>query len=87
MGTPQAIVNDCYSAYQMPIKPLYGFQHIRMESFHDDITNNLISMFIFSYNFARPHPALNNLTPAQCAGLKLSKSVSASFFSLCSQMG
>ena len=35
--------------------------------------NNLISMFIFFYNFVRPHSALNHLTPAQCAGLNLSK--------------
>lgn len=35
--------------------------------------NNLISMFIFFYNFVRPHSALNGLTPAQCAGLVLSK--------------
>lgn len=99
MGTPQAIVSDRYFAYQMPVKTLHGVRHIRVESFHDDITNNLIecfnkqfkawyktkqgfssfasannliSMFIFFYNFVRPHSALNNLTPAQCAGLKLS---------------
>ena len=73
MGTPQAIVSDRYFAYQMPVKTLHGVQHIRVKSFHDDITNNLISMFIFFYNFVRPHSALNNLTPAQCAGLRLSK--------------
>jgi len=100
MGTPQAIVSDRYFAYQMPVKTLHGVRHIRVESFHDDITNNLIecfnkqfkawyktkqgfssfasannliSMFIFFYNFVRPHSALNNLTPAQCAGLRLSQ--------------
>lgn len=100
MGTPQAIVSDRYFAYQMPVKTLHGVKHIRVESFHDDITNNLIecfnkqfkawyktkqgfssfasannliSMFLFFYNFVRPHSALNGLTPAQCAGLKLSK--------------
>lgn len=97
---PQAIVSDRYFAYQMPVKTLHGVKHIRVESFHDDITNNLIecfnkqfkawyktkqgfssfasannliSMFLFFYNFVRPHSALNGLTPAQCAGLKLSK--------------
>ena len=33
----------------------------------------LISMLIFFYNFVRLHSTLNNLTPAQCAGLNLSK--------------
>ncbi|QCX33123.1 transposase [Caloramator sp. E03] len=26
-------------------------------------------MFIFHYNFLRPHYSLNNLTPAQAAGI------------------
>ena len=100
LGSPGAIVSDRYFAYRMPVKTLHGVQHIRVESFHDDITNNLIecfnkqfkawyktkqgfssfasannliSMFIFFYNFVRPHSALNGLTPAQCAGLHLSK--------------
>ena len=100
LGSPRAIVSDRYFAYQMPVKTLHGVQHIRVESFHDDITNNLIecfnkqfkawyktkqgfssfssannliSMFIFFYNFVRPHAALNGLTPAQCAGLHLPK--------------
>ncbi len=30
-------------------------------------------MLIFFYNFVRLHSTLNNLTPAQCAGLNLSK--------------
>ena len=109
MGTPQAIVSDRYFAYQMPVKTLHGVQHIRVESFHDDITNNLIEcfnkqfkawyktkqgIFLFCfcqqphfhvhlfYNFVRPHSALNNLTPAQCAGLRLSKNANGSFCSL-----
>ncbi|WP_196599079.1 integrase core domain-containing protein, partial [Pectinatus frisingensis] len=34
--------------------------------------NNLIAVFLFFYNFVRPHSALNSLTPAQVAGLNLS---------------
>ena len=101
LGSPGAIVSDRYAAYRVPVKTLHRVKHIRVESFRDDITNNLIecfnkqfkawyktkqgfssfacannliSMFIFFYNFVRPHSALNNLTPAQCAGLVLSKS-------------
>ena len=100
MGKPRAIVTDRYSAYKVPVKAFDDVQHIRVQSFGDDITNNLIecfnkqfkawyktkqgfssfasannliSMFIFFYNFVRPHSALNGLTPAQCAGLILSK--------------
>lgn len=35
MGTPQAIVSDCYFA-QMPVKTLHGVKHIRLQSFQDD---------------------------------------------------
>jgi transposase-like protein len=38
-----------------------------------DSANNLISMFVFFFNFVRPHSALNGLTPAQVAGLNLSQ--------------
>ncbi|MDF5580978.1 IS6 family transposase, partial [Vibrio parahaemolyticus] len=30
-----------------------------------------ISMFVFFYNFVRPHSSLSGLTPAQVAGLSL----------------
>lgn len=73
LGKPRAIVSDRYTAYRVPIKALHGVRHIRVESFHDDITNNLISMFSFFYNFVRPHSALNGLTPTQCAILNLSQ--------------
>lgn len=32
--------------------------------------NNLISLFIFHYNFIRPHGSLNKLTPAEVAGFE-----------------
>ena len=101
IGSPAAIVSDRYSAYKVPIKSLFpDVKHIRVQSFKDDISNNLIecfnkqfkawyktkqgfssfehannliSMFIFFFNFVRPHSGLNNQTPAQVAGLNLSK--------------
>lgn len=100
-GKPGAVVSDRYSAYKVPVKSLLpDAKHIRVESFKDDISNNLIecfnkqfkawyktkqgfcsfesannliSMFVFFFNFVRPHSALNGLTPAQVAGLNLSK--------------
>jgi len=100
LGKPGAIVSDRYSAYKVPVKSLLpGVRHIRVESFKDDVSNNLIecfnkqfkawyktkqgfssfdsannliAMFVFFFNFVRPHSALNGLTPAQVAGLNLS---------------
>ena len=101
LGKPSAIVSDCYSAYKVPVKSVFDdAKHIRVQSFKDDISNNLIecfnkqfkawyktkqgfssfesannliSLFVFFFNFIRPHSALNGLTPAQVAGLNLSK--------------
>ncbi len=100
LGKPVSIVSDRYSAYKVPVKSIFDdTRHIRVESFKDDISNNiiesfhhqfkawyrtkqgfnsfdsannLISMFVFFFNFVRPHSSLNGLTPAQVAGLKLS---------------
>lgn len=99
LGKPSAVVSDRYSAYKVPVKSIFdGAKHIRVQSFKDDISNNLIecfnkqfkawhktkqgfssfesannliSMFVFFFNFVRPHSALNGLTPAQVAGLSL----------------
>lgn len=100
LGKPNAVVSDRYSAYKVPVKSVMRVKHIRVQSFQDDISNNLIecfnkqfkawyktkqgfssfnsannliSTFIFFFNFVRPHSALGGLTPAQCAGLKLSQ--------------
>ena len=35
--------------------------------------NSMIMMFVFFYNFIRPHSSLSDLTPAQVAGLKYSE--------------
>ena len=106
-GKPNSIVSDRYAAYKVPVKSIFqGVKHIRVESFKDDISNNLIecfhkqfkawyktkqgfssfnsannliSMFVFFFNFVRPHSALNNLTPAQVAGLNLSKNQKREF--------
>lgn len=100
LGKPGAIVSDRYSAYRVPVKSIFNdVEHIRVESFKDDISNNLIesfhhqfkawyktkqgfnsftsannliSMFVFFFNYVRPHSSLNGLTPAQVAGLELS---------------
>lgn len=99
-GKPNAIVTDRYSAYKVPTKSIFDVSHIRVASFKDDISNNVIEafnkqfkywyktrygfnsfesansmimMFVFFYNFIRPHSSLSNLTPAQVAGLKYSK--------------
>ena len=101
LGKPAAIVSDRYSAYKVPVKAVFdNVKHIRVQSFRDDISNNLIecfnkqfkawyktkqgfgsydcannliATFVFFFNFVRPHTALNGLTPAQVAGLSLSK--------------
>ncbi len=100
LGKPGSLVTDRYSAYKVPAKSVLGVEHIRVASFKDDISNNLIeafnnrfkawyktkrgfdsfksannliAMFVFFFNFVRPHQGLNNLTPAQVAGLSLSK--------------
>ena len=101
LGQPKALVSDRYSAYKVPAKSVFkSTTHIQVQSFKDDISNNLIecfnkqfkawyktkqgfssfqsannliSMFVFFFNFVRPHSALNGLTPAQVAGLNLTK--------------
>ena len=42
---PNAIVTDHYSAYKVSVKPVFGVKHIRVESFKDDISNNVIEAF------------------------------------------
>lgn len=98
LGKPGAVVTDRYSAYKVPVKAVLGVRHIRVQSFRDDITNNLIecfnkqfkawyktkqgfasfdsasnliALFLFFYNFVRPHSALDGFTPVQVAGLQL----------------
>jgi len=46
-----------------------------------DKTNNLIYLFIFHYNFIRPHGSLNNCTPAEVAGFASDSFAKNSWFS------
>ncbi|NLN52648.1 MAG: transposase, partial [Clostridiaceae bacterium] len=46
-------------------KPKRGFKSF-------ESANLLIALFVFFYNFVRPHSSLNNLAPAQVAGAKYS---------------
>ncbi len=34
-GKPNAIVSDCYSAYKVPVKSIFGVKHVGVESFKD----------------------------------------------------
>ena len=43
--------------------------------------NNLIFLFIFHYNFIRPHGSLNNYTPAEVAGFARDSLAKNSWFS------
>lgn len=99
LGSPKTIVSDRYAPYKAPVKAVFDVKHIRVESFKDNISNNiieafhkqfkawyktkqgfnsfesannLISMFVFFFNFIRPHSALDGLTPAKVAGCSYS---------------
>lgn len=91
------IVTDRLPSYNVPIKSTFkNTFHIKVQSFRDDISNNiiesfnktfkswykglkgfklfdsannLISMFIFYYNFLRPHYSLRDLSPAEVVGI------------------
>ena len=46
LGKPSAVVSDRYSAYKVPVKSIFGgAKHIRVQSFKEDISNNLIECF------------------------------------------
>ncbi|MGU8435692.1 IS6 family transposase, partial [Clostridium perfringens] len=42
--------------------------------------NNLVYMFIFHYNFIRPHGSLNGSTPAEVAGFNTNDSNKNNWF-------
>lgn len=95
-GKPYSIVSDRLPSYITPASTCFkNTKHIQVNSFKDDISNNLIesfndtfkswykpkkgfnsfsscnnliSVFIYFYNFIRPHSSLSGLSPAQVAG-------------------
>lgn len=107
-GQPNSIVSDRYSSYNVSASLIFdSSEHIKVQSFQDDITNNviesffgtfkdwyngrkgfktyesalqLISVYIFYYNFIRPHSSLNDLTPAQVAGSDYPDQLKQSWF-------
>lgn len=49
-GQPNSIVSDRFKAYKTPVKSLFpNTEHIRVESFKDDISNNLIGSFFGTF--------------------------------------
>ncbi len=65
-----AISNNLIECFNKQFKAWYKTKQ-GFASFES--ANNLISMFVFFFNFVRPHSALDGQTPAQVAGLVLSK--------------
>lgn len=59
------ISNNLIESFNKTFKSWYKSK-LGFNSFES--ANSLISMFVYFYNFVRPHSSLNNLTPAQVAG-------------------
>ena len=94
-------------SYNLAVKNIFPTaKHIKVQSFRDDISNNLIEsfnksfkywykrkkgfnsfksanslifMFIFHYNFIRPHSSLSNLSPMEVTGAKFNSIEKASW--------
>lgn len=71
------VTNNLIESFNKTFKAWYKAK----KGFNDfNKANNLIFMFIFHYNFIRPHGSLNHLTPAEVAGLKTNFKSKASWF-------
>jgi len=96
LSTYRYNVSDRYRSYNISASLIFdSSEHIKVQSFQDDIKNNviesffgtfkdwykgrkgfktyesalqLITVYIFYYNFITTHSSLNDLTPAQVAG-------------------
>ncbi|WP_051823813.1 IS6 family transposase [Clostridium sulfidigenes] len=62
------ITNNLIESFNKTFKAWYKAK-IGFNSFEK--ANNLISLFIFHYNFIRPHGILNGFTPAEVAGMNI----------------
>ncbi|WP_346929691.1 DDE-type integrase/transposase/recombinase [Clostridium sp.] len=58
-------VESAFTLINQAAKLLTNTQHIPVKPMSNDITNNLISLFIFHYNYIRPHGSLNRCTPVE----------------------
>jgi transposase-like protein len=67
------LIEAFHGQFKAWYKPRRGF-------FSFDSANSLISVFVFFYNFIRPHSGLNGLSPAQVAGLDYSEQTRNSWF-------
>ena len=70
--------NNLIESFNKTFKALYKTKK-GFNSFEK--ANNLIYLFIFHYNFIRPHESLNNYTPAEVAGFASDSLDKSSWFS------
>ena len=72
------ISNNLIKSFHHQLNALYKIKQ-GFKSF--DSANNLISMFVFFFNFVRLPSSLDGLTPAQVAGMNLTKNLIKNIFS------
>ena len=81
-GEPTNFITDRLPSYnEAAATVLTNTKHIPVEPMSSDTNNNLIYLFIFHYNFIRPHESLNNYTPAEVAGFASDSLDKSSWFS------
>ena len=65
---PRRHTNNLIECFNKQFKAWYK---TKQEFASFDSASNLIALFLFFYNFVRPHSALDGFTPVQVAGLQL----------------
>nr|ALD82557.1 transposase [Clostridium perfringens] len=77
MGNPNHFITDRLSSYNKAFKVWYKYK----KGFNPfEKANNLIYMFIFNYNFIRPHESLNDFTSSEVAGFNTNNSNKNNWF-------